>query len=273
MSHRPVVVADPGRFQLICHHSPPTVYAEEAHDTVQVCVPLEQARYSVICQSETGRAVVHDLGARDVLAIPAGQPHAVTWKRPADIVTLHLSEAFLAHALDVPRVTLRDAFTVRDPFISAAAVQVRAALRADGGVSPAFGEAIATAIAYRISVQGVEGRIRAAEHVHALSTGQLARVERYIDQHLDQPIRLRDLAGLLGVSVWHFIRRFNASRGVTPHDFITERRLARARALLATSHLSVAAIALDVGMTHSHLSRTFLRRVGVSPREYRRQRR
>jgi AraC family transcriptional regulator len=269
---RPIVAADRGRFEIVCHHSPPTVYAEETHETLQVCVPLERALYSVVRQSDTGRALVHDLGARDVLVIPAGQPHAVTWRRPADVVMLHLSGAFLSETSDVSSVRLVDAFTVRDPFISAIARQVRGALLADGTLAPAFGEAMATAIAYRIGMRGVSARIRAPERVSPLSPRQLRRVERHVDERLNQPIRLSGLAALLDMSVWHFMRRFNASCGVTPHDFITERRLARARALLATSHLSVAAIAIEVGMTHSHFSRTFLSRVGLSPREYRRLR-
>jgi AraC family transcriptional regulator len=67
------------------------------------------------------------------------------------------------------------------------------------------------------------------------------------------------------------MRRFNASCGVSPHEFITQRRLSRARNLLSDSKLSVAEIALEIGMTHSHLSRTFLRRFGLSPREFRRK--
>ena len=77
MSERPLIFSDPGRLEIYCHFSPPTVYPEEAHATVQICVPLEQALYSVTRQSETGRALVHHLGARDVLVVPAGQPLAL----------------------------------------------------------------------------------------------------------------------------------------------------------------------------------------------------
>jgi AraC family transcriptional regulator len=272
MQTRPIVAADPGRFELVAHHSPAREYAEETHETVQVCVPLERARYRVVRQSETGRGLVHDLGARDVLVIPAGQPHAVTWKRPADIVMLHLSEAFLATVLDVGCVRVGDAFTLRDPFISAAAAEVRAALGAGGRINPVFADAVATAIAYRIGVGGFERRIRGGDAVLPLSSGQQARLERFIDDRLNAPIRLSDLAEVVGLSVWHFMRRFAASYGVTPHNFITERRVGRARALLSTSRLPIAAIALDVGMSHSHFSRTFLARVGVSPQEFRRLR-
>jgi AraC family transcriptional regulator len=273
MSHRPITFADPGRFEIYCHHSPPTNYPEEVHETVQVCIPLENALFSVTRISEGGRSQLQMLGARDVLIIPACQPHAIEWKRPADIVSLQLSQPFVAQAIDQPKLVLRDSCVLRDHFISAAAVQVRAALRRGPRLNPAFAEAMATAIAYRIGVGASAGsRIRTSKHAPPLSAPQVARVNRLIDERLDQRITLAELATVAGLSKWHFMRRFYASHGTSPHDFVTQRRLARAQALLATSDLSITAIALEVGMSHSHFSRTFLDRIGVAPREYRRHR-
>jgi AraC family transcriptional regulator len=273
MSKWPPMFSDPGRFEINCHFSPPTVYPEETHETVEICVPLERALYNVTCQSETGRALVYYLGARDVLAVPVGQPHSVDWRRSADIVSLHMSEAFIARALGLPSLHLQDMFTLRDPFISAAAAQLRMSLRADGRPSLAFAEAMATAIAYRVGLGAARGRgIRAGESVRALSASQLARIERFIEEHLDQPISLAALAELVGLSMWHFMRCFNASHGLSPREVITERRLARAQRLLSDSKLTITEVALEIGMSHSHFSRSFLRRYGLSPREYRRQR-
>jgi AraC family transcriptional regulator len=69
------------------------------------------------------------------------------------------------------------------------------------------------------------------------------------------------------------MRRFNASYGISPHAYIAERRLAKAQVLLGESRMSITEVAIEVGMSHSHFSRTFLRRFGVSPREFRIQRR
>jgi AraC family transcriptional regulator len=273
MSKRPLILSDPGRFEVYCHFSPPAVYPEETHETVQICVPLEHALYNVTRQSETGRALVHNLGARDVLAVPFGQPHAVTWRRSADIVSLHLSETFIGQALGVPRLRFPDTFTVRDPFISAAAVQLRDLLRTEGLPSVVFAEAMATAIAYRVGVQArTNGGIRAKESVPAFSGRELARIEQFIEERLGEVISMGMLAEQTGLSMWHFMRRFNASHGLSPHQFITHRRLLRAQQLLARTNLSITEIALDVGMSHSHFSRSFLKQFGLSPREYRRQR-
>lgn len=274
MSDRPLTFADPGRFEIYCHYSPPMDYPEEAHGSVQVCIPQRGAAYSVTRQSEGGSRLVHRLGARDILIIPAGQPHAVAWRRPAEIVSLQLYEPFLMRALGAGDLRLRDATTLRDPFISVAGAQLLAALHDGDPLSPAFAEAIAIAVAYRVAVgAAARGSLAVPRGVPTLTPAQLVRISRYVDERIDEPIRLAELATQLELSPWHFLRRFTASEGQPPHAFIAERRLVRAQELLAASELSITEIALEVGMSHSHFSRRFLKRFGVSPREFRRQRR
>jgi AraC family transcriptional regulator len=274
MSERPLTFVDAGRFEIYCHHSLPADYPEEVHETVQVCVPLGRALYRVTRQSETGRTIAQDLGARDVLVLPIGQPHGVVWHRSADIVSFQFSESFITQALGVPALRLQDAVTLRDPFISQAAARLRDSLGEGGVPSRAFAEAIATVIAYRIGlVAATAGAgIWAQKHVTPLSATQLACIESYIEERLDQPIGLSEIADRMGLSMWHFMRRFTASHGLSPHAFITQRRLARAQNLLAKSNLSITEISLEVGMSHSHFSRTFLAQFGLSPREFRQQR-
>jgi len=267
---RPIIHEEPGRFELYCHNSPPTSYPEETHRTIQVCVPLERALYSVVRQSEAGRNLVHQLGARDILVLPIGQPHSVVWRRTADIVSLQLSERFVAEALDIPKLKLADTFTLRDPFISTVARELRQSLVAGGPPSPAFAEAVATLIAYRVGMAGNRnGVVGIGRTIQAFSSASLDRIERYIADHLDQRISLSDLASQVNVSLWHFIRRFHASHGISPHAYIAERRFDRARRLLAESRMSITEIAIEVGMSHSHFSRSFLKRFGVSPSEFR----
>src|SRR5262249_49452288 len=139
-------------FEIYSHHSAPTLYPEEKHETVQICVPMESALYSVTRQSETGRALVHNLGARDVLVIPVDQPHSVHWRRPAGIVSFQISERVFAEVTGLPQLRLADAFTLRDPFISAAAAQLMMPPGPGDTHNLAFADAITTAIAYRVAL-------------------------------------------------------------------------------------------------------------------------
>jgi AraC family transcriptional regulator len=226
--------------------------------------------YTVTRQSETGKTIKHRLGSRDILVIPTSQPHAIDWLRPADIVSLQLSERFVRKTIGTERLHIQDSFTLRDHYLSATARALRDSLSTGRAITPSYAEAVATVIAYRVAVGDARAsRLRDIEAVAPLSPRHVATIERHIDEHLAQDILLAELASLLNLSTWHFMRRFTASHGLSPHAFIVQRRLARAAELLAADDLSVTEIALEVGMSHSHFSRTFLKRFSISPREYR----
>jgi AraC-like DNA-binding protein len=72
------------------------------------------------------------------------------------------------------------------------------------------------------------------------------------------------------LSPFHFIRRFQAVFGETPHQFRTRERLTAAQRLLAHGH-SVTDVCLDVGFDSlGSFSTLFTRKVGISPAAYQR---
>jgi AraC family transcriptional regulator len=116
-----------------------------------------------------------------------------------------------------------------------------------------------------------EGGAREPVARQRLAPALLHRIERYIDENLERPIGLPELATVAGLSRWHFLRLFRKTVGVSPHDYVTQRRLERAKHLLRTTDRSVMDIAAEVGMTHSHFSRVFSRKLGVTPTAFRRR--
>ncbi|MEC5162493.1 MULTISPECIES: helix-turn-helix transcriptional regulator [unclassified Janthinobacterium] len=107
---------------------------------------------------------------------------------------------------------------------------------------------------------------------YALERTRHARVLEYIDAALDMngPLGLEQLARVAQMPPLRFLRSFSSAVGATPHAYITERRLQRARAQLRSSADSVAAIAADCGFAHqSHLGAVFKERLGMSPLQFR----
>lgn len=272
MSDRPKLYHEADLFEVMLHHSPETLYPEESHETVQICIPFEGARYQVKRSTENGTGLTHTLSAHDILILPDRQPHAIHWQAPADILSLQLSKAFLEQALGKARLDLRDNLVVRDRFLSDAAVELRRAALSDDAPPLLLG-AFAAMIAYRIGHAAENHVAGLAGAVHPFSAGERSRIHQYVNANLDRPIRLEELARLTNQSQWHFLRRFTATEGVSPISFLTERRIEKAAALLTGSSLTVTEVALEVGMSLSHLSRTFLQRRGVSPSVFRRQHR
>lgn len=103
-----------------------------------------------------------------------------------------------------------------------------------------------------------------------LGNGMLRKIEQYLDEHLSEAIVLEDLARLASVSPGHLLRAFRQTTGVTPHQFLIDRRLAHARQLLGDPALSLECIARRAGFASaSHLGETFRKRLGVTPGQFR----
>lgn len=100
---------------------------------------------------------------------------------------------------------------------------------------------------------------------------QAARVARAIQALADDPAHqwtLTDLAQLVGLSRFHFLRSFAAAVGLTPHAFQVQARLHLARRLILAGE-PVAAVAAEAGFAdQSHLTRLFGRSYGMTPGRY-----
>jgi transcriptional regulator of acetoin/glycerol metabolism len=103
-----------------------------------------------------------------------------------------------------------------------------------------------------------------------LPPGATRRVREYVETHLSESIDLAALAGIAGLSLYHFARAFKQSAGVTPHHYLVQRRVARSQEMLARTGLSLAEIALATGFSdQSHFARHFRQIVGMTPGQFR----
>jgi len=92
---------------------------------------------------------------------------------------------------------------------------------------------------------------------------------RELLEHDAHPVA--EVARLVGISPFHFIRQFDALFGETPHQYRTRARLDRAKQLLARGH-SVTDTCMEVGFSSvGSFSQLFARHVGAPPSAYRRR--
>jgi AraC-like DNA-binding protein len=110
----------------------------------------------------------------------------------------------------------------------------------------------------------------ASSRIHDDLPPGLAATVSLIDDRLSDPPGVEELATLAGYSVRHFNRQFLARFACTPHDYITQRRVALARGLLLDPNLKVHEVGTQLGFPSVAIfSRWFRREVGLSPREHR----
>ncbi len=99
---------------------------------------------------------------------------------------------------------------------------------------------------------------------------RLCRARELIDACFDQPIDLDEIAERAYFSRYHFLRSFRRAFDITPHQYLTRRRIERAKELLSSSDLPVTEICLQVGFQSlGSFSSLFQRHVGHSPNRYR----
>jgi AraC-like DNA-binding protein len=103
-----------------------------------------------------------------------------------------------------------------------------------------------------------------------LSPGAMRRIREYVEAHLGDSMDLATLAAVAGLSIHHFARGFKQSTGLTPHHYLTQKRVERAQDMLAHTALSLSEIAYAVGFSdQSHLARHFRQILGITPGQFR----
>lgn len=101
----------------------------------------------------------------------------------------------------------------------------------------------------------------------------MARVMAFVEANLAEAITIADLAGVAGLSPFHFARMFRTSAGMSPHAFVLARRTARAREMIASpGDISLADVAAACGFaSQSHLTDRFRKATGLTPGAFARE--
>lgn len=116
-------------------------------------------------------------------------------------------------------------------------------------------------------------RERAPEPHGSLGGRLLARALERIEASVETGISLQALADECQLSRAYFASAFRAATGLSPHRYLTRRRLLRARELLRDGSLALAHIALRCGFSsQAHFTEYFRREVGATPLAFRRRR-
>ncbi|WP_341524098.1 AraC family transcriptional regulator [Pseudomonas sp. G.S.17] len=108
-------------------------------------------------------------------------------------------------------------------------------------------------------------------HTGSITGARMRLLDEFIDAMLGGPLGVKAMAQLLGLSEGYFIRAFKTATGKSPHAYLIDRRLAKARALMRDSSASLSDIALTCGFnSQAHMTTVFRQRLGISPGQLRR---
>ncbi len=232
---------------------------------------LHQSRFSGVAELDGNRRQF-SVAPGQFSYVPKGTSQLIETEESGEILYLRCGDKLLGRFED--EIGRADAFLEpidhnpkleRSAQLSALVIDY---LASDGFGGRLKGEALASLML--CEVMNFRERVDQSESA-GLGRRKLERVQSYIDAHSDDDLSLATLAEIVGVSTFHFSRMFKMETGMTPHQFVMQHRVNRARAMLRDTDTSLAEIAYNLGFSsQSHMTECFKRFVGASPGRYKR---
>lgn len=217
----------------------------------------------------------------DSMFIPAGYPGS--WRCPTKEINrpkkqqLHIwlkpeliKQAAEASELDIDRLDLVNSFGQQDSQLHHIAMLLLAELQTNALMGQLYVESLTQVLVihllrhYSTFTQPITFENR------SLSNTRLQQAIEYIHAHLDRELSLAEVARVVNISPTYFANLFKRAMGISPHQYVVQQRVERAKLLLLKTDLAIADIALQVGFSNqSHLTRHFKRLIGVTPKQVR----
>ena len=214
---------------------------------------------------------------RDQISItPAGESVTRLLKGRPDVLLLHIPARLVREVgsevwdVDPDKVNLLQCLAEPDEQVSrigrALQAEIHSPSQGTGLMADLLCRAMALGLLRRHSSLGTRPLPQSAQ----LARGRLNRVLQYMREHLDEQLSLRELAVLSGLSQTHFARSFRNNIGRSPHRYLIELRIDRARGLLERTSITIPEIGVMCGFGQAnHFSSMFRKFTGLSPRAYR----
>ncbi|MEL6902870.1 MAG: AraC family transcriptional regulator [Cyanobacteria bacterium J06606_4] len=212
----------------------------------------------------------------EMLITPANTPLFVRWEGEENCLQIRLSDEFMRNVAretvvgDCDRITLKPEFQTRNPQLESISTMLLIEHQQGSLSNRLYIDSLSNVLAVTLLRQHATTRPHLPIYEGGLPPRQLQQILDYIDAHLDQEIKLSDLAQLLDMSQFHFSRLLKQSLGISPYQYLLQQRVERAKQLLKNTDRLITDIALACGFnSHSHLSKQFKQLTGMTPKAYR----
>ncbi|MCA1995365.1 MAG: AraC family transcriptional regulator [Coleofasciculus sp. S288] len=238
------------------------------------CLPGEQRLSSSGERWLDGKLRRETRNNGDIAIIPADISHRCNWNTSVQFMVLAVEPLLLKRVgqdwVNPDRIELVPQFmTEQDALMQGIFLTLRDEIELGGIGSHLLVDSLETALAIHLLRNYCTTSPKLSTYSDGLSQAKLALVTDYIHEHLHQDLKLSEIAAIAQMSPYHFLRLFKQSMGITPHQYILQRRIHQAKYLLQHSELNIADIAIGVGFSgQSHLTRYFKRMVGMTPKQF-----
>lgn len=234
-------------------------------ERAQAAAPMCARRLRFVVDGRAIEIVVSANAAdRDLL----GGPAAVTIASAALARSVDEEEARQGRAAFAAAMMAAGRDAVAESLIRALLAAMAAREAADDDSLASIGAAL---VVRALALSRTRQQMPAPERSLApLPAWRLKRVVQHIDAHLHGRITLGEMAAVAGLTRMHFAAQFRRATGISPHGYLLQRRVERAKALLRDTGRPLVDIALCVGFgTQPHFTTVFKRFAGQPPHRWR----
>ncbi len=239
-------------------------WAAHTHQTMQITIVSRHSSLQANWVNDCGSKRRKRISGPAVCVTPAFQRHSMEWDEAHGSIIMLISPDLLGGELRSNSI-IQESYGGCDPFLEHLGNLSTRGRDAGMPFSRIYAESTAVILLEHLGRHAAPSRAREYS-----GCGRLGQVIDYINANLAAELSIVELARIAQASPFHFARGFKASTGVTPHQYVLERRIETAKSLLAAGHLSIADVSYACGFaTQAHLTTVFRRLVGVTPKAYR----
>ena len=189
-----------------------------------------------------------------------GELNTPRWFEPFEIIAIAIEPSFVAqcfqNAIDCNSIRFLERRAAYDSDVALFAAHFEAELTNSNYGGVLYGESLALAFSLLLLEQHSESSLTLPKG--KLSSWQLREIIEYIHAHLDTQLSLTKLATQLNLSTFHFARLFKKSLGLSPHKYILQNRIEKAKSLILSQRLPLSNIALQAGFyDQTHFGKAF----------------
>lgn len=210
--------------------------------------------------------------------IPAQIEHWAAWKNPGNFALFSIQPETLAkiapEGVNPHKIELIPTFAEPDPdpLIASMAMAFIQQLKQDPEGSVFYFDHLKNALLAHLLKNYSVFPLQPKEYSDKLSPPQLQLITDYINDNLQQDFGLAVLAKLVNLSVHDFYELFKRTLNISPLEYVSQQRVAKAKELLKQEELSLADVASQSGFRYkSRMNQQFYRILGVTAQVYRKR--
>jgi AraC family transcriptional regulator len=252
--------------------------------TAETCWQIHDRRHTVVVhlagEMERLTTQIDGLESRrfparpgEIWIIPAGRSYqGLARGGSIRYLELKLEPDFGLVDCELSSLSLEPRSAVRDALLVSNLKNLASLTKVDDAVSILYGQSLAQTVQlHLLRNYASKPSLKTPKRTICLERHQRTILQDFIQENLENKILLDSLANQVGLSVHHLLVAFRREFGTTPAQYVLDRRLEKAKSLLAGSD-DITAVAISTGFaSHSHFTTAFKTRFGLTPNQYRRQ--